>query len=78
MINSTDISFQNDWNYEESVAKIEKIVAKIESGKLELAEVFEEFSAAVQYLRQCETFLQQRRQQVDLLIETLVDEPESF
>ncbi len=78
MINSTDISFQNDWNYEENVAKIEKIVAQIESGKLELAEVFEEFSAAVQYLRQCETFLQQRRQQVDLLIETLVDEPESF
>lgn len=78
MINSTDISFQNDWNYEENVAKIEKIVAEIESGKLELAEVFEEFSAAVQYLRQCETFLQQRRQQVDLLIETLVDEPESF
>jgi len=78
MINSTDISFQNDWNYEENVAKIEKIVAQIESGKLELAEVFEEFSAAVQYLRQCETFLQQRRQQVDLLIEPLVDEPESF
>lgn len=77
MINSTDISFQNDWNYEDNVAKIEKIVAEIESGKLELAEVFEEFSAAVQYLRQCETFLQQRRQQVDLLIETLVDEPES-
>ena len=78
MINSTDISFQNDWNYEENVSQIEKIVAEIESGKLELAEVFEEFAAAVQYLRQCETFLQQRRQQVDLLIETLVDEPESF
>ncbi|MCL1464301.1 exodeoxyribonuclease VII small subunit [Argonema galeatum] len=78
MINSTDISFQNDWNYEDNVAKIENIVAEIESGKLELAEVFEEFAAAVQHLRQCETFLQQRRQQVDLLIETLVDEPESF
>ncbi|MCL1471275.1 exodeoxyribonuclease VII small subunit [Argonema antarcticum] len=78
MINSPDISFQNDWNYEDNVAKIEKLVAQIESGKLELAEVFEEFAAAVQYLRQCETFLQQRRQQVDLLIETLVDEPESF
>jgi len=36
--------------------------------------VFEQFSAAVRYLRQCETFLAQRQRQVDLLIETLTDE----
>jgi exodeoxyribonuclease VII small subunit len=38
--------------------------------------VFDQFAAAVEYLRQCETFLQQRQQQVDLLIETLKDEPQ--
>lgn len=67
-------SFQHDWNYEATVAQVESILSRIESGELELADVFEQFSAAVRYLRQCETFLAQRQRQVDLLIETLTDE----
>jgi len=63
-----------NWNYEAKVAEIEKIVARIEAGELELAEVFEQFAVAVSYLRECENFLQERQQQTDLLIETLVDE----
>jgi len=62
------------WKYEEKVTEIEKIIARIEAGELELEEVFEQFATAVEYLRQCESFLQQRQQQVDLLIETLNDE----
>jgi exodeoxyribonuclease VII small subunit len=62
------------WNYEVKVAEIEKIIAQIEAGELELEEVFEQFATAVEHLRQCESFLQQRQQQVDLLIETLNDE----
>ncbi|MBW4575684.1 MAG: exodeoxyribonuclease VII small subunit [Aphanothece sp. CMT-3BRIN-NPC111] len=69
---------QENWNYEATVAKVEVIINKIESGKLELAEVFDEFTAATEYLRQCETFLGERQQQMDLLIETLADEPDSF
>jgi exodeoxyribonuclease VII small subunit len=65
-----------DWNYEATVAEVEAILAKIEGGELELAEVFEKFSTAVEYLRQCEAFLSDRQKQVDLLIETLTDEPE--
>lgn len=61
-------------NYEAKVAEIEKIIARIEAGELDLAEVFEQFATAVESLRQCENFLQQRQQQVDLLIETLKDE----
>jgi exodeoxyribonuclease VII small subunit len=61
-------------NYEAKVAEIEKIIARIEAGELDLAEVFEEFATAVEYLRECESFLQQRQQQVSLLIETLSDE----
>ena len=67
---------QEDWNYEAAVAKVEAIIARIEAGELELEEVFDQFAAAVEYLRQCETFLQDRQQQVDLLIETLKDEPQ--
>ncbi|WP_193195968.1 exodeoxyribonuclease VII small subunit [Nostoc sp. MG11] len=62
------------WNYEAKVVEIEAIIARIEAGELELAEVFDQFANAVEYLRQCETFLQQRQQQVNLLMETLSDE----
>ncbi|MBD2179588.1 exodeoxyribonuclease VII small subunit [Planktothrix sp. FACHB-1355] len=75
---SANIPLEKSWNYEEAVTKVEKIIAEIESGKLELAQIFDEFAAAVEYLRQCETFLQEKQQQVDLLIETLVDEADSF
>lgn len=61
-------------NYESKVAEIEKIIARIEAGHLDLAEVFDQFATAVEYLRECESFLQQRQQQVDLLIETLTDD----
>ena len=67
---------REDWNYEKAVAEVENIIKKIEAGELELEEVFEQFAVATEYLRQCETFLQQRQQQVDLLIETLNDEPQ--
>lgn len=67
---------EEDWSYEATVRKVEAIMTRIESGELELAEVFDQFAAAVQYLRQCEVFLSQRQRQMDLLIETLTDDPE--
>ncbi len=67
---------QPNWSYEETVKQVETIMARIESGELELAEVFDQFAVAVRYLSQCETFLTQRQQQVDLLIETLTDDAE--
>lgn len=77
-LNTDAAQHQENWNYEAAVAKVEAIINKLESGKLELAEVFDEFTAATEYLRQCESFLAQRQQQMELLIETLVDEPEAF
>jgi exodeoxyribonuclease VII small subunit len=65
-----------DWNYEATVAEVESILTQIESGELDLADVFDRFSTAVESLRQCEAFLAQRQKQVDLLIETLTDEQE--
>jgi exodeoxyribonuclease VII small subunit len=65
------------WNYEATVAEIEAVIVRIESGELELAEVFSQFEAAVSQLRQCEVFLSERQQQMDLLVETLTDLPKS-
>ncbi|BAY47495.1 exodeoxyribonuclease VII small subunit [Scytonema sp. HK-05] len=62
------------WNYEAKVAEVERIIARIEAGDLELEEVFDQFATAVESLRQCEAFLQERQQKVDLLIETLKEE----
>ncbi|KKJ01630.1 exodeoxyribonuclease VII [Prochlorothrix hollandica PCC 9006 = CALU 1027] len=60
-----------DWNYEATVAEVEAIVAQIEGGELELADLFDRFELAVNRLRQCEAFLDAKQKQVDLLIETL-------
>ncbi|NJR16620.1 MAG: exodeoxyribonuclease VII small subunit [Calothrix sp. CSU_2_0] len=54
--------------------EIEEIIAKIEGGDLDLVDVFTQFATAVEGLKQCDRFLQERQQQVDLLIETLQDE----
>jgi exodeoxyribonuclease VII small subunit len=67
--------FHPHWNYEVTVQEIEQTISRIESGELELADVFEQFSSAIAQLRQCEAFLSQRQQQADLLIEMLNDEP---
>jgi exodeoxyribonuclease VII small subunit len=65
----------DDWRYETVVAEVESIISQIESGELELEDVFEQFTQAVTYLKQCETFLTERQAQVDLLVETLEDAP---
>ncbi len=74
MIKRNNSNPANGGSYEAKIAKIETIITRIEGGDLELADVFAEFATAVQYLRECDSFLQQRQQQVDLLIETLQDE----
>lgn len=60
-----------NWRYEATVTQVEQIINQIESGELDLAEVFEQFTEAVTYLRECETFLGDRQAQLDLLIEHL-------
>jgi exodeoxyribonuclease VII small subunit len=41
-----DATLKPDWNYEAKVAEVERIIAQIEGGELELEEVFEQFTAA--------------------------------
>ncbi len=62
-----------DWHYETTVAQIETIIQAIESGHLDLADLFEQFSLAIEYLRQCDQFLEGHQAKMDLLIETLAD-----
>ncbi len=63
-----------DWNYEQTLSRIEAITHQIETGELPLADVFKQFSEAVSALQQCDRFLQEKQAQASLLIETLVDD----
>ncbi|MEB3295444.1 MAG: exodeoxyribonuclease VII small subunit [Synechococcales bacterium] len=63
------------WSYEATVEKVEDILTLIEAGDLDLADVFEQFSVAVEYLKQCDRFLAEKQNQVELLIEQL-EEPD--
>jgi exodeoxyribonuclease VII small subunit len=67
---------QSDWNYEETLDRIEAIIDRVESGDLPLEEVFEQFAVAVECLQQCESFLARGKEQMDLAIELLAAEPD--
>jgi exodeoxyribonuclease VII small subunit len=67
-----------DWSYEQTVTQVEAIITRIEMGEMELADVFEQFATAVEHLRECEIFLSRQQRQMDILVETLMDEPEGF
>ena len=67
---------QSDWNYEETVDRIEAIIDRVESGELPLEEVFDQFAVAVECLQECESFLARGKEQMDLAIELLAAEPD--
>lgn len=67
---------QPNWNYEETVDRIEAIIDRVESGELPLEDVFEQFAVAVECLQQCESFLARGKEQMDLSIELLAAEPD--
>ena len=67
---------QSDWNYEETVDRIEAIIDRVESGDLPLEEVFDQFAVAVECLQECESFLARGKEQMDLAIELLAAEPD--
>jgi exodeoxyribonuclease VII small subunit len=64
------------WNYEETVTKVEGMISQIESGELDLSEVFSQFTTATTHLQQCKEFLDRQQKQMHLLLETLEDSPE--
>ena len=62
------------WDYEASVQQVETIINHLETGELPLTEIFEQFEQAVAELKKCDTFLQAKQQQAQLLVETLMPE----
>ncbi len=63
-----------DWNYQKTLAQIESIIGKIEAGKINLEDLFSQVMIASQCLQECETYLVQQEQKMDIFIETLTDD----
>lgn len=64
---------KENWNYEATVSEIEAILERLESGELPLEQVFEQFAIAAERLKECDRFLNQGKQRMDLAIEILTD-----
>jgi exodeoxyribonuclease VII small subunit len=76
MQNKIMINSELDWNYEETVDRIEAIIQQVESGQLPLEQVFEQFSVAVECLQECESFLARGKEKMNLSIELLDNQPD--
>jgi exodeoxyribonuclease VII small subunit len=63
-------------DFEETLADLEKLVAKLEDGDLSLDESLAEFKRGIDLTRQCQTVLDQAQQTVDEL--TKPDDPDSL
>ncbi len=56
-------------NFEKSLAELEALVAKLESGELALDESLADFKRGVELTRQCQMILNQAQQTVEQLID---------
>lgn len=63
-------------DFEETLADLEKLVAKLEDGDLSLDDSLAEFKRGIELTRQCQATLEQAQQTVDEL--TKPDDPDSL
>lgn len=56
-------------NFEESIKKLEEIVADLEKGDLNLDESVEKFEAGMKIAKQCNTILENSEKKITILLE---------
>lgn len=56
-----------DTNFEETLAKLEKLIANLETGELSLEESLSGFKHGIELTRQCQAALDNAQQTVELL-----------
>lgn len=60
---------QTPFDFEQSLAELEQLVQRMESGELSLQDSLKAFEQGVQLTRHCQTALSQAEQRVQLLME---------
>ena len=60
---------QSAVNFEQSLAQLESLVKKLESGELPLEESLKSFETGISLVRQCQTALANAEQRVNVLVE---------
>ncbi len=58
---------EDEFDFESSLAEVEKIVAKLESGELGLSESLEQYETGIKQLKRCHALLDAAEQRVSLL-----------
>jgi exodeoxyribonuclease VII small subunit len=58
---------QDEFDFETSLAEVEQIVAKLESGELGLSESLEQYETGIKQLKRCHALLDAAEQRVSLL-----------
>ena len=66
---------KQNFNFEKSLDKLNKLVEKMEQGNLPLEDALKNFEEGVSLIRQCQTALQQAEQKVAILTEQQDLEP---
>jgi exodeoxyribonuclease VII small subunit len=70
---------KNLGSLEKSLAELEALVERLESGELSLQQALKEFERGVKLTRQCQAALKEAEQKVEILLKSTDDaEPEPF
>ena len=70
---------KNLGSHEKSLAELEELVERLESGELSLQQALKEFERGIKLTRQCQAALKEAEQKVEILLKNTDDaEPEPF
>lgn len=65
-------------DFEQALAELEQLVARMEEGEMPLEEALREFERGIRLSRRCQAALQEAQQKVEILMEKAGGEVEPF
>lgn len=60
---------EQDFNFEESVAELEKIAQELENGKLNLDEAIKKFEDGMELSKKCTDYLEKAEKKINVLVD---------
>lgn len=60
---------EQDFNFEEAVAELEKIAQELENGKLNLDEAIRKFEDGMKLSKECTDYLEKAEKKINVLVE---------
>ena len=60
---------EQDFNFEEAVAELEKIAQELESGKLNLEDAIKKFEDGMELSKKCTDYLEKAEKKINVLVD---------